>query len=191
MDKDQLAKRIKNLRIKSGMSQEYLAEESGLSLRTIQRIENGETNPTADSLKRLSNALNANPDDLLDWAIIEDNKYLNYLNLSALTFLFFPLLGIIIPFMMWSSKRGKIKNIDKLGKDLINFEITWTILLCALPLIFVLIAQFGFIESMSLKAIFITILTMYGVNLIFILCNSFRINNDQEVKYQPRFKFLK
>ena len=36
-----LEKRVKELRNRKGMSQELLAEKSGLSLRTIQRIENG------------------------------------------------------------------------------------------------------------------------------------------------------
>ena len=42
------------------MSQETLAEESGLSRRTIQRIELGESNPNGDSLKRLAEALQVN-----------------------------------------------------------------------------------------------------------------------------------
>jgi len=66
--------RLKELRNQKGMSQEVLADISGLSLRTIQRIENGETNPTGESLKRLSNALNVNPDELIDWAIKDDKN---------------------------------------------------------------------------------------------------------------------
>ena len=68
MNKNLLGLRIKELRKRKGMSQEFLADESGLSLRTIQRIENGETNPTGESLKRLSNALNVNPDELIEKA---------------------------------------------------------------------------------------------------------------------------
>ncbi len=45
MERSDLAKRVKELRTKKGLSQEQLAEASGLSLRTIQRIENGETLP--------------------------------------------------------------------------------------------------------------------------------------------------
>lgn len=41
------------------------SEKSGLSLRTIQRIENGESERTGDTLKRLSNALDVNPDELI------------------------------------------------------------------------------------------------------------------------------
>jgi thiol-disulfide isomerase/thioredoxin len=52
-----LAQRVKDLRNRKGISQEILAKESGLSLRTIQRIENNETVPRGDTLKRLSIAL--------------------------------------------------------------------------------------------------------------------------------------
>ena len=46
MNKD-LAKRVKELRKRNGITQELLAENSGLSLRTVQRIENGETQPVS------------------------------------------------------------------------------------------------------------------------------------------------
>ncbi|MCD2259516.1 helix-turn-helix domain-containing protein [Psychroserpens luteolus] len=191
MDRNQLAKRLKELRNQKGMSQEFLAEESGLSLRTVQRIENGESNPTGESLKRLSDALNVNLDELIDWAIIEDNKYLNYLNLSALTFLFFPLLGILIPFILWTSKKGKIKNINTLGKDLINFEITWTILLFFTPLVAFIISKIGLAKHITLSTFFIIIGLLYAINLISILLNTIRISNEKDVIYRPQIRFLK
>jgi transcriptional regulator with XRE-family HTH domain len=191
MTNNHLAIKLKALRHQKGMSQEMLAEESGLSLRTIQRIENGETNPTGDSLKRLANGLNVNPDELIDWAIKEDNRYLVFLNLSTLTFLFFPLLGIIVPFMLWTSKKDKIKNINKLGRDLINFEITWTMLLFFIPFSMFLISKFGFIESFSLSNIFATTVIMYIINILFVLFNTFRISNEKDATYYPRLMFLR
>ncbi len=191
MNKNHLAIRLKELRNQKGMSQEVLADESGLSLRTIQRIENGETNPTGDSLKRLSNALNLNPDELIDWSIKEDKRYLTFLNLSTLTFLFFPMLGILVPFILWTSRKGKIKNINKLGKDLINFEITWTILLFFIPFLLFLISKIGLLENLALSKIFIIIGAMYFINLIFILINTVRISNEKDVIYYPQIKFLK
>jgi len=191
MKNAQLSVRIKELRNKKGMSQEILAEESGLSLRTIQRIEKGETNPTGDSLKRLSNALNVNPDELIDWTIKEDKKYLIFLNLSALTFLFFPMLGILVPFILWTSRKDKIKNINKLGRDLINFEITWTILLFFIPFCLFLISKIGLLKSMSLSTIFATIGCMYLINLIFILFNTLKLSNEKNVVYYTIIKFLK
>lgn len=191
MDKNYLALRVKELRNQRGMSQEFLAEESGLSLRTIQRIEKGGSNPTGESLKRLANALNVIPDELIDWSVKEDKKYLIYLNLSALTFLFFPLLGILIPFILWTSKKGKIKNSNKLGKDLINFEITWTILLFFIPIVLFTISKIGLTDQITLSTFFMVIGFLYVANLILILINTLRINNEKEVIYSPRFKFLK
>jgi len=191
MNKNLLGLRIKELRKQKGMSQEFLSEESGLSLRTIQRIENGKTNPTGESLKRLSNALNVNPDELIDWSIKEDKKYLTFLNLSALTYLFFPLLGILIPFILWTSRKGKIKNINKLGKDLINFEITWTLLLFFILFLWFLFSKIGILESLTLSRIFNIIGIMYFINLIFILLNTLRISNGSDIIYNPKIKFLR
>ncbi|UCE93090.1 MAG: helix-turn-helix domain-containing protein [Flavobacteriaceae bacterium] len=191
MNKNHLAIRVKELRNQKGMSQEFLADESGLSLRTIQRIENGETNPTGDSLKRLSNAFNVSPDELIDWAIKEDKRYLVNLNLSALTFLFFPLLGVLVPFMLWTSKRGRIKNIDKLGKDLLNFQITWTILLFFIPTVLLIISKMELMDNITLSTFFIVIGLLYFINFITILVNTLRISNENEVVYRPRIKFLK
>ena len=191
MDKNHLAIRVKELRNQKGMSQEFLAEESGLSLRTIQRIEKGESNPTGESLKRLANALDVSPDDLIDWSIKEDKSYLIYLNLSALTFLFFPLLGILIPFIIWTSKKGKIKNINKLGKDLINFEITWTMMLFLTPILMFVLSKVELVKHINLNMFFIVIGILYLINMILILINTLRVSNDKEVIYFPQIKFLK
>ena len=62
-----LAQRVKEQRKVRGMSQEELAKISGLSLRTIQRVENGESQPTGETLKRISNALDLTLDELTNW----------------------------------------------------------------------------------------------------------------------------
>ena len=49
---------IQKLRLQRGWSQEQLAEVAGLSVRTIQRIERGQT-PSAESLKALAAVLEA------------------------------------------------------------------------------------------------------------------------------------
>ena len=191
MDKNQLAKRIKELRTQRGMSQEFLAEESGLSLRTIQRIENSQSNPTGESLKRLANALQVTPSELIDWTIKEDTKYLTFLNLSALTFLFFPLLGILLPFILWTAKKDQIKNINVVGKSLINFQITWTLLLFFIPIVMYVIARIDIVENISLREFFIAIILLYLINLILILFNTLRINNGKNIVYLPQINFLK
>lgn len=56
--------KVRALRLGKNWSQEQLSEESGLSLRTIQRIENG-SNISLDSLKVLAKALGVEPNELL------------------------------------------------------------------------------------------------------------------------------
>ena len=52
-----LGAKIKELRRKKGLTQVDLSEQSGLSLRTIQRIENSENKPSVYSLRKIGEAL--------------------------------------------------------------------------------------------------------------------------------------
>lgn len=200
MKNKELAQRIKTLRNRKGFSQEELSEKTGLSLRTIQRIENGETEPRGDSLKRLAFAFNVSSDEIIDWTVQEDKGFLTSLNLSALSFIIFPLLGILVPLIIWISKKDKIRNINKIAKDLLNFQITWTMLLFIGFIGIVLSSIFkmkttGFIDASSIISgqiiILIFIVVMYFYNLIFIIINSVRINIDRNVSYYPKIRFLR
>lgn len=65
METKNLAKKLKELRAVRGMSQEYLADESRVSLRTIQRIENNESEPTGETIKRIAVALDVELTELI------------------------------------------------------------------------------------------------------------------------------
>lgn len=99
---------VKTLRIKKGFSQEKLAADAELSLRTIQRIESGETEARGDTLQRLAVALNVGVNELIAPAENEDKSLLAVLNLSALSFVAFPLFGIIAPLVTWALVRKKL-----------------------------------------------------------------------------------
>ena len=53
----ELGERLKELRTGLNYSQKELSEQTGLTLRTIQRIENNEVNPSLHSLKVIGEAL--------------------------------------------------------------------------------------------------------------------------------------
>jgi transcriptional regulator with XRE-family HTH domain len=57
-------KKLSELRLDKGMTQEELATATGISLRTIQRIELGQVKPRAYSLKKIAEALNVDFSDL-------------------------------------------------------------------------------------------------------------------------------
>lgn len=200
MKNGNLAKRVKELIKRNGLSQEELTENSGLSLRTIQRIENGETQPTGDTLKRIAKVLNVTPNELVDWTIMEDKGFLKALNLSALTFLFFPILGILVPLIMWISKKDKLKDLNKIGRDVINFEITWTVLLF---LGFLLNAGYmayywetnGVVSASSILSSvrfnMFFLIFMYLFNLVFVIFNTVLIDRNKQVRYFPKINFVR
>lgn len=62
MSYQELREQIKVLRIQKGLSQNELAQLSGVSLRTIQRIENGESKPQGETLRKIVNILECQAD---------------------------------------------------------------------------------------------------------------------------------
>ena len=213
MKNNDLAQKVKTLRNRKGYSQEELADKTGLSLRTIQRIENGETEPRGDSLKRLATVFEVSPDEIVDWTVQEDKGFLVSMNLSALTFLIVPLGGILVPLIIWISKKDKIKGVNELAKDLLNFQITWMLcflsaflsdLFLCLPTIIPETLTIVPIDEIATPPInryaqerihpFLFVLlfyiSFYAYNLIFIIVNSIRLNKGKIAVYFPAIRFL-
>lgn len=184
--------KLKALRINKGLSQEKLASDSGLSLRTIQRIEAGETNPYGDTLLKLSAALNVSMETLQELKGEKRQKWLLPLNISALGFLLFPWFGILIPLVLWATNKTKLRTSEKEIKKLLNFQIFWSALITALfVLVFfhVNIPIFNSIGSAELFLLGISIL--YVVNFAFILTNIFLSIYSERQFYKPVIRFIK
>jgi uncharacterized Tic20 family protein len=197
----QLAKKIKALRKQRGYSQEVLSERSELNLRTIQRIEAGDTEARGDTLQRLAHALQVSANDLADYTEDEDRPFLTLLNLSSLSFIAFPLLGIIVPLALWVVKKGKIRDLDKLGKRLLNFQILWCIVMCIPYILFVVFQIFhldsSFLNGLSIlnfggfEMLVILIPLLYLINIIYVFFNSYRSYKGKLPIYQPAIPFLR
>lgn len=61
-----IANKLKHFRHINCLSQEKLAETSGISIRTIQRIEEGKSVGSGYTINALSKALNINSTDLVN-----------------------------------------------------------------------------------------------------------------------------
>ena len=57
MHQDELIKVLKDRREALKVTQEHLAELSGVGLRTLKSIESGKGNPTIETVRRLSDVL--------------------------------------------------------------------------------------------------------------------------------------
>jgi transcriptional regulator with XRE-family HTH domain len=118
-----IGEKILEIRKRKGLTQENLADLAKINLRTLQRIEKGDTEPQSNTLKSLCNVLEINFEDLIDYGKIEDTKYLLFLHLSVLSFLIIPLGNILIPLILWLIKRERIIDLNKQGANLLNFQI--------------------------------------------------------------------
>ena len=72
-----LGTKIKELRTKQGLTQIELSEKTGLTERTIQRIENHEVEPSKHSLKKMGEVLGHNLNELKCKDMTKKQKALN------------------------------------------------------------------------------------------------------------------
>ena len=119
--------KIRELRKLKGLSQEELAESAGVNLRTIQRIENNENEPRTTTLNLICEILELTPEDILDYGKQIDKSYLSLFHLSVLTFLVIPVGNIIIPLILYMTKKDKIIGLKEIGASVLNFQILWSV----------------------------------------------------------------
>ena len=125
--------RIKILREEKNMTQNELAEKSGLSLRTIQRIEAGNA-LKGFTLKTIAQSLETEPEKLL--AGSDENTGIDrakLINLSALSGLVLPFGGVILPLILtYKTKDAKNKE---LGKNIVSIQILLSLITSVLMII--------------------------------------------------------
>jgi len=184
-----LSDKLKEFRNQHGLSQEELARRAGLSLRTIQRVELDETEPRGDTLIRITGVFNLKPNDLIVETIERDKYFLPVLNLSALSFIFFPLLGIIVPLIIWVLKREKSTEAD--GKRLLNFQMTWCIALVAVYGLLIAQKMFHIGSFGPPPTVLIMLIALYVINFLLIIINIFLAAGNRNLFYQPAIPFLK
>ncbi len=120
-----IAEKISLVRKNKGMTQEELSEKAKINLRTLQRIESGETVPRTSTLKNLCYAMQVNFDEIIDTKMVENNNYLVWLHLTPVTAFIMPLGNIILPLILWLNKRDDIQDVREQGANIINFQIFW------------------------------------------------------------------
>lgn len=121
---------LKQTRNQFNLSQEDLAFKSGLTVRTIQRIENGGSTPRQDTLDRICKSLHITMADLYFEQGIDqrsDERFINILKLSQFLFPFY-FLGFIVPFALKSVNKDKSKKYHEWATEIINFQFSWYVI---------------------------------------------------------------
>lgn len=164
-------------RRKKGLTQEHLAELSGVTTRTIQRIEKGSVVPHIQTLKILAGCLEIDPELLMDGPegsverpqqqqqqqdLKSNSSIVPLFHLAALIGLSLPILNIILPFVLWLLIRHQNHEYDRQGKQVLNFQLSMSMLL--FPAIGVMVWYFplGF-PLTAIIYVFMVIMTLVNV----------------------------
>lgn len=187
-----LADKVITLRKKKGLSQEELAELSNINLRTIQRIESGVNTPRGYTLQAIARALEVSVEYLSDNEKTENRSFVGLVNMSALSFLIFPLLNVIVPLVLWHNRKEQISDVYEVGRRVINFQILWSVILYFLLLLWLilqLVMKYYFEKVYGLGFLTITI-TMYVINTICILYSAVQLRRGNNNVYPTKISVL-
>lgn len=178
-----MKKSLKEYRKINGLSQDELSKLSGISIRTIQRIEKNTTSASPFILKSLCKILKI---DIKDLGLENENKEFNIENIAtikqmnflALCVLFIPLTNLILPAIFyWKNKEKLNTNASKI----LSFQILWTLITITFLL---LSAHFDIFKSGRFPIN--TYIFCVIINIYFIIETSIRLNKSKEIlKFVP------
>ena len=198
---------LKKIREKQNLTQEELAEKSGLSVRTIQRIEAG-TEPKGYTLRTLASTLEVSEKDLLITDIpteeiiidspilvdeietqqaistIENDEIFNstlikIINLSSLPLAWFPIANFLPPLLIMIFTKEK----SPIVKQIISLQIFLAIIS---PIIFLIVAFF----KLGSASVMITLVGLTLLNIFIILRNTYEIDKNKELRYKLNFNMI-
>lgn len=173
------------VRQKLNLTQEELFERSGISVRTIQRIEAG-TNPQGYTLKALAKGLGISEDELIEKkevAIPGDTKWLKLINLSALPGMFIPPLNIAAPLLIMFVK----KQFTPVTRKLVTIQILWTLIAIILFLTVIILNDWFAVRSKYMMLIPVVWLI---INTLIILRNAVEIDRNQALRIDMNFSLI-
>ena len=198
---------LKKIREERNLTQEELAERSGISVRTIQRIEAG-TEPKGYTLKTLASTLEISEKDLLipvfpteeikiekpisinefeteePLSTTEEVELFNptlikIINLSSLPFAWFPIANFLPPLLIMIFTKEK----SQLAKEIISLQIFLAIIS---PIIFLIVA---FLKLGS-ASVMITMVGLTLTNVFIILRNTYEIDKRLGLRYKLNFNII-
>jgi XRE family transcriptional regulator, regulator of sulfur utilization len=184
-----LHQQIATLRKSKGLTQEELAGRTGLTVRTIQRIESGESVPRSYTLKAIAQALDTPFEsftlkEAATGGVTEDPQAardaLQLLNLSSFFYIIIPYVHFLVPMNMLKKNKDLSPAMVVFARKLIRQQVYWviaTLLAMLLTLAYNLTQHTLFHTSYNIHYLW-PFFIMYLVNAVIILVNARRIRRD-------------
>ncbi len=184
-----MKKTLKEHRKTHNLSQQELSEKSGISVRTIQRIEKGGSTGSPFIIKSLCKTLDIDAADLeieLDSTAPEQNEQLDFspqrrvkaINLSAIFVVFLPLLNLVLPTLLFFVYKKQMTDKVTVLK-ILSFQILWTLLtlLLCVMLPFLLAPRMSDSNAIRFWVYFICVV----LNVFVVLNTAIKLSKSQPI----------
>ena len=199
-----MLKNLKEHRLAKNLSQKELSDISGISLRTVQRIEKNESAGSPYVIRTLCNTLGIETNSLPQRAdsdspkafkevIVEPappNRYLKYVNICSLSVILFPFLNLVVVTGTYLilKKRFVIPNDRVTAQKILSLQIIWSvatlIILIFTPLIDHWFLHIG--EVLEIPLFIWVYLVLLFSNLLTIMSVAARLNMGKDpIPYIP------
>lgn len=175
---------VQYLREEENLTQTELAEKSGLSLRTIQRIEAGNI-PKGFTLKALADAFETEPQKLIPSKEITKLNRAKLIKFSSLIGILIPFGGIIFPLIL-TYKTDDQKN-KEFGKCIVSVQILISIALAISQIVSPFI-QKGL--SVHFPLFIVPLLLIIGLKLGVVIINGISLNKRNDLHKMLNINFL-
>lgn len=169
MKQPELGASIARLREQQEMTQEQLAEACQINVRSVQRIESGDTMPRSSTTRKMSAIFGTR---VAGSASAENTKWLLLMHLSSV------LPVVIFALIIWFWKRDEDSRIDYQGIDVINFQISLCLYL-------------GIASILVLVLIGLLLLPMLGIAICVVtIINTIKVAQGQPYHYPLSLNFV-
>lgn len=172
------------------MTQQELANKTGLSTRTIQRMESGKTTPQYHSLKRVMEVLQIDEENLFDNVDNHQDFKLvrRVIKWSVLLAVFVPI-NLIVLIILRIIHRNEFIN-NYLAQRVVGFQICWVILQGIVILAFPLISYLFTGQRINGLPVFLQLIYFITVvaNIVFLiwLSRNLKVNQSNILNQVPR-----
>ncbi|MVN92478.1 helix-turn-helix domain-containing protein [Mucilaginibacter aquatilis] len=182
-----LQQKIISARKKQGLTQEQLADLCKVTVRTIQRIECGDSTPRSYTLNALATALNIPFEEFAQPATTptheqtlqapddaaESMNFLKMLCLSCFSYLVIPYIHFLIPAYLLRQQQVQNKQVKNLARKIIRQQVFYIVLTSGLLLVTLAynLAQAALHHKGYIISYLAVFFILYGANAVLIVSN--------------------
>ena len=177
-----------------GFTQKDLSEKTNVTVRTIQRIEKGETEPHLQTVKLLATALEIEVEDLLPLDNPKNEniqaKWLLLMHATPFIGFVLPFFNVFIPLFLWIHKRDDNPVYYEHGRKVINFQISMMLYFIVVMLISLFFGHlFPFPSNWGSIAILL-IISILPYSILVMLFNIYKVVKNRSCYYPLSIPFF-